>query len=202
MADWEPGDLDPEEIAAFEERLAAALEGKIYEYLAALFSADFMAAYTHFGSWDAMYNAAIAEQTRIKSAGAVDGRRHTAQITRIQELERAGDLEEAERLLLECCAIEDAITSRPPLLHFHERLAMLYERQQRFADAIEACERYQRRVDPSGGALDERMRHRLARLRKRAQKQALKILMKPSNIKPGGFNQSMQRRRRALLPAS
>jgi hypothetical protein len=83
-AAWEPGDLDPEEIAEFQARLANALEGKFFEYLALLFTPDFVAAYTYFSSWDAMYDAAIAERARTQACGAVDGRRHTAQIPRIQ----------------------------------------------------------------------------------------------------------------------
>jgi tetratricopeptide (TPR) repeat protein len=174
VSDWRP-DRSDEEIQAEMERLLPTVEQTVLDgvrkYLGSLFTADFMMAYTFFASWDDMFLAARNERDELRRSGAVEGRRHTAHILHIRQLEREGDTEEAERLLLECCAIEERIETRPLMSYFHERLAMLYEKQKRFAEAVSICERFLARVDPTGGEMHERMGQRLKRVRRRLARQ-------------------------------
>lgn len=118
-----------------------------------------------------MSTAELMEMTTVK-AGFVDGRHYTQFVEDVRALKRAGNLEQAERLLLrliDATEAEARTNGWGVAPWYYAQLAIIYSKQRDSAAEIGILERYERQAK-SPGAGPSKLRDRLAALTARQSK--------------------------------
>ena len=102
----------------------------------------------------------LETERRANEAAQALGRHYVDWVEPVKELKRQGELAEAERVLLACVdAVERefAVTGFGVAPWYYEQLAVIYRKQERYADEVAILDRYVQHPSARKEALADRL---------------------------------------------